>query len=137
MTYDLRRINEVCKEHVDDNFRPLPSQFHEPLGELRDRIVGVLHDSENAIEESLPEVIDELRSRCDTIKTDLSAHSRRVYDQLHKGDASNLTVIYVYLNLLQESRELVTSLRKMLRASGKLNLAPSSYRSFSYPRTKD
>ncbi len=133
MTYDLRRINEVCKEHVENNFRPLPAQFHEPLGEIRDKIVGVLRDSENAIEESRPEVIDELRRRCDTIKTDLSSHSRSVYDQLHKGDAANLTVIYVYLNLLQESRELVTSLRKMLRASGKLNLAPSSYRSFSRP----
>lgn len=133
MTYDLRRINEVCKEHVENNFRPLPAQYHEPLGEIRDKIVGVLRDSENAIEESRPEVIDELRRRCDTIKTDLSSHSRSVYDQLHKGDAANLTVIYVYLNLLQESRELVTSLRKMLRASGKLNLAPSSYRSFSRP----
>ena len=44
-----------------------------------------------------------------------------------------MTVAYVYLNLLQESQELVSSLRKMLRASGKLNLAPSSYRSFTHP----
>ena len=42
-----------------------------------------------------------------------------------------MVVTYVYLNMLQESQEFVTSLRKMLRAAGKLNLAPSTYRSFS------
>ena len=43
-----------------------------------------------------------------------------------------MAATYVYLNMLQESQEFVTSLRKMLRASGKLNLAPSTYRSFSH-----
>ena len=50
---------------------------------------------------------------------------------LQNGDTANMTVAYVYLNLLQESQELVTSLRKMLRAAGKLNLALTEYRSFS------
>ena len=77
-------------------------------------------------------MIDELRRRCETIKQELSRHSREVYEHLQNGDPSDMTVAYVYLNLLQESRELVTALRKMLRASGKLNLAPSHYRSFSY-----
>ena len=43
-----------------------------------------------------------------------------------------MTVAYVCVNLLQESQEFVTSLRKLLRASGKLNLQPNSYRSFSH-----
>ena len=34
--------------------------------------------------------------------------------------------------MLQESQEFVTSLRKLLRASGKLNLKPSTYRSFTH-----
>ena len=42
-----------------------------------------------------------------------------------------MTVAYVYLNALQESQEFVTSLRKLLRAYGKLNLEISTYRSFS------
>ena len=56
--------------------------------------------------------------------------TRDVYDMLQKGDDRNMTVAYVYLNVLQETQEFVTSLRK-LRAIGKLNLAPQSYRSFS------
>ncbi len=131
MTYNLRRINEVCKEHVDNNFLPLPSRFHQFLSDICTEITDIFRKSEEAVDESKPETIDELRRRCEAAKQSLSYHSRDVYNYLQSGDASNLTVIYVYLNLLQESQELVTSLRKMLRAIGKLNLAPSHYRSFS------
>lgn len=133
MTYNLRRINEVCKEHVDNNFRRLPSEFRESFAVTGAKIKSVLADSSDAVEESSPAVIDDLRRRCSDIKDELSARARDVYELLQKGDAGNMTVAYVYLNMLQESQEFVTSLRKMLRASGKLNLAPSSYRSFTHP----
>lgn len=131
MTYNLRRINEICKEHVDNNFRPLPKQFHHSYNDVCEAIVDVLKQSENAVGENCPEMIDGLRQRCEEIKRKLSRLTREVYDLLQRGDADNMTVAYVYLNVLQESQEFVTSLRKMLRAAGKLNLAPSSYRSFT------
>jgi len=133
MTYNLRRINEVCKEHVDNNFTPLPRQFHNFLAGVRDTVVSIFHESHTAIEANNPELIDDLRRRCEAVKQDLSVHSKEVYALLQNGDAANMTVAYVYLNLLQESQELVTGLRKMLRAVGKLNLEPSRYRSFSRP----
>lgn len=136
MTYSLMRIGEVCKEHVDNNFRPLPKQFATALAEIKQAITAVLNDAASSVEDSRPEDIDALRRRCDEIKGELSRRSHEVYDQIRNGDAANLTVIYVYLNLLQESQELVTSLRKMLRASGKLNLAPRVYRSFSATSAK-
>lgn len=131
MTYNLRHINEVCKEHVDNNFRPLPEQFKVPLSELCDDIISILHEADNALDSRSPESIDSLRDRCSVVKDRLSYLTRDVYDLLQKGDAENLAVAYVYLNVLQETQEFVTSFRKMLRAIGKLNLAPSSYRSFS------
>lgn len=131
MTYNLRHINEVCKEHVDNNFRPLPSGLRKPLAELCDSIKEVLDDSISAMDEYRPETIDALRRRCHVIKDRISYLTRDVYDLLQKGDTENLTVTYLYLNVLQETQEFVTSLRKLLRAIGKLNLVPSSYRSFS------
>lgn len=131
ITYNLRRINEVCKEHVDNNFKPLPEQFHSFLTGAKDEIVAIFNDAQPAIEENNADAIDDLRRRLESVKLDLSRHSKAVYDLLQNGDAENMTVAYVYLNLLQESQELVTSLRKMLRAAGKLNLSPSHYRSFS------
>lgn len=132
MTYNLRRINEVCKEHVDNNFTPLPVRFHDSLSAIRDEICSIFNDSVNAVDENIPETIDILRKRCESVKHQLSNNSKEVYDLLQNGDTSDMTVAYVYLNLLQESQELVTSLRKMLRAAGKLNLEPAHYRSFSH-----
>ena len=131
ITYNLRRINEVCKEHVDNNFIPLPEQFHSFLSSVRDEIIGIFNDSEAVVNEDNPEVIDHLRRRCEIVKQNIARHTKAVYNMLHTGDASNMTVAYVYLNLLQESQELITSFRKMLRAVGKLNLEPTHYRSFS------
>lgn len=135
MTYNLRHINEVCKEHVDNNFRPLPQYLREPFAKVCADINAVLNDAVAAADECRPEVIDSLRERCIVIKDRLSYLTRDVYDLLQKGDTDNMTVAYVYLNVLQESQEFITSLRKMLRAVGKLNLAPSSYRSFSVHTT--
>lgn len=131
MTYSLRHINEVCKEHVDNNFRPLPAQLREPLSGVCAAITQILQDAEGVVDCDNPEAIDALRERCSAVKDRLSYMTRDVYDLLQKGDVGNMTVTYVYLNVLQETQEFVTSLRKMLRAIGKLNLAPASYRSFS------
>lgn len=131
MTYNLRHIDEVCKEHVDNNFRPLPAKLKNALAGVCESITDILRDAESVVESKSPEQIDSLRERCSIIKDRLSYLTRDVYDLLQKADTENLTVTYVYLNVLQETQEFVTSLRKMLRAVGKLNLAPASYRSFS------
>ncbi len=132
MSYNLRRINEACKEHVDNNFRPLPQPFRDSFAATRDKIRRLLLDSAAAIEESNPETIDSLRRRCEAMKGSLTDSARNVYEYIQNGNRDDLAVDYVYLNLLQESQEFVTSLRKLLRASGKLNLAPSHYRSFTH-----
>lgn len=133
MSYNLRRVNEACKEHVDNNFRPLPQRFRDSFGVTRDQISRLLRDSAAAIEDSVPETIDALRRRCDDLKNSLTDSTREAYEYLQNGNRDDLAVIYVYLNMLQESQEFITSLRKLLRASGKLNLAPSRYRSFTHP----
>lgn len=132
MSYNLRRINEACKEHVDNNFRPLPQPFRDSFAATRDKIRQLLLDSAAAIEESNPETIDSLRRRCEAMKGSLTDSARNVYEYIQNGNRDDLAVDYVYLNLLQESQEFITSLRKLLRASGKLNLAPSHYRSFTH-----
>ena len=131
MTYSLMHINEVCKEHVDNNFRPLPGSLRDSLAKVSAEIVAVLRDADEDMDYNDPDAIDSLRDRCSAIKDKLSYMTRDVYDMLQKGDDRNMTVAYVYLNVLQETQEFVTSLRKLLRAIGKLNLAPQSYRSFS------
>lgn len=133
MVYSLRRMDEVCGEHVENNFRPLPKQFQSDFSTVRNEILSVLEKSVELVGTCRFDEIDILRSRCEKIKDKLSRCAATVYSYLHEGDTDDMTVSYVYLNLLQESREFVTAFRKLLRASGKFNLSLSSYRSFTKP----
>ncbi len=120
MNYSLRRITEVCREHVENNFRPLPAGYREGFGRIRQGILSLMADASPLLEAGAVKEVSEVRRRGDRLKDEISAECHRIYDWLHSGAADNLTVTYVYLNMLQESQELVSALRKLLRAAAKL-----------------
>lgn len=124
--YNLRRINEVCREHVDNNFMPLPETNAVECEELRTRISTLFNDTLDVMQTGDTEVISLLRDHCDEIKTEISATYHRAHDRLRDGDTSAMAVLYVYVNMLQETQEMVSSIRKYLRAFAKLR--DSEYR---------
>lgn len=120
MLYNLRRIAEVCHEHVDNNFRPLPVEYAGELEEIRARVEIMYNDVLSVMRGCATDAIVDLRRRCDGLKNDLSDMYHRRHSSLHETDPSLLSVTYVYINLLQETREMVSGMRKYLRAYGKL-----------------
>lgn len=118
--YNLRRINETCREHVENNFHPLPTQYVADFGAIRSRIDVLFNDTLQMMADNTPEVVTELRRHCDDIKDDVSVTYHKLYTQLREGNPASMTVVYVYLNLLQETQEMVSGLRKYLRAYAKL-----------------
>jgi hypothetical protein len=121
MLYNLRRINEVCLEHIANNFHPLPGAFAAEFVPIRERIEAVFNQSISTIRNRQTDDVNALRRQCDEIKDMLREECHRVYDFLQAGETEKLSVSYVYLNLLQESQDMVSSLRKLLRAAHKLN----------------
>ncbi len=117
--YNLRRINEICREHVDNNFLPLPPRYIAEFEMIRKRIDTLFNDTFTMIETSSPETVTMLRSHCDQIKDLLSQTYHSLFTQLREGDPAAMTVIYVYLNTLQETQEMVSGIRKYLRAYAK------------------
>lgn len=120
MLYNLRRINEVCKEHVENNFLPLPKRYAEENEHLRERISDLFAQVVDVMQKGDIESITVLRRQCDVIKDIISASYHNVEDHLREGDTESMTVLYVYVNILQETQEMVSSMRKYLRAFGKL-----------------
>ncbi len=118
--YNLRRINEACKEHVDNNFRPLPQQYVAELADITARIDTIFNDTLQMMTDETPEAVTPLRRQCDDLKNNISEAYHRLYSRLNEGDASSMTVVYVYLNLLQETQEMVSGIRKYLRSYAKL-----------------
>lgn len=118
--YNLRRINEVCREHVENNFIPLPPHHATECELLRIRISSLFNDTLELMKSSDIEAISVLRLHCDEIKNIISDTYHRAHDQLRDGDTSAMAVLYVYVNMLQETQEMVSSIRKYLRAFAKL-----------------
>jgi len=118
--YNLRRINETCREHVDNNFRPLPNRYVSEFELIRSCIGSLFSEVILLLNDNTPESVPALRRRCDEIKDTVSETYHRLFRQLREGDPSSMTVVYVYLNLLQETQEMVSGLRKYLRAYAKL-----------------
>ena len=118
--YNLRRINEVCKEHVENNFMPLPPRYATECELLRTRISTLFNDTLELMKSGDIAAISVLRRHCDEIKDIVSDTYHRAHDQLRDGDTSAMAVLYVYVNMLQETQEMVSSIRKYLRAFAKL-----------------
>lgn len=118
--YNLRRINEVCKEHVDNNFLPLPPRYATECKMICMRIDTLFDDTLELMKSCDMETVTVLRQHCDEIKDIVSDTYHRAHDQLRDGETATVTVLYVYVNILQETQEMVSSIRKYLRAFAKL-----------------
>ena len=121
MLYNLRRISEVCREHVDNNFNKLPDQFVGILQPIQRDIDNILAESAELIASSDEMQIADMRRRCNELKNEITEAIHTVFAALRDGDRNHMAVLYVFLNMLHESREMVSTLRKLLRASCKLN----------------
>ena len=130
--YNLRRIDEVCKEHVENNFLPLPPRYTKEYESLCSQIETLFNDTLDVMKTGDIVVVALLRRHCDEIKDIISDAYHRVQDHILNGDTASLTVLYVYVNILQESQEMVSSIRKYLRAFAKLR--DSEFRSRPTPR---
>lgn len=119
--YNLRRINEICKEHVENNFFPLPEQYTDDFKLVRTRVSILFNDTITMIDNAELDVIPTLRRHCEEIKDMVSEKYHVLYEHLSEGDPSSMTVVYVYFNMLQETREMLSTMHKYLRAYAKLH----------------
>ena len=121
MLYNLRRINEICREHVGNNFLPLPKEYVEEFRMMQTSVEILFNDVLDMMEIDSTDAVAALRRRCDGLKQHISDTYHQLQKPLREGDTRSMTVIYVYLNLLQETREMVSTLRKFNRAYAKIH----------------
>ena len=119
MMYCLKRMCEPCKEHVDNNFNPLPAECAEEFVPIRDMLKSLLERTKDIIDKGNYEEADLVLAEGEELKTCLSRlHKMRIERMQEENSSVKLSL--VYLNLLQESQELVSIMRHMLRASRKI-----------------
>ena len=116
MLYCLKRMSDPCKEHVDNNFNPLSRECIEEILPVKKKIVDYLMRSERIVEDRDYEHIDALLAEEEAYKQQLSEMRWAQEDRIQMDLSQGLKVSLVYLNLLQETQELLSDLRHYLRA---------------------
>ena len=118
MLNTLSRIAEPIKEHMEHSFSPLSQANIEEFSPYCLKIYNVLEDMENMISANDFTNASEVSERAKVLKHSLAALRKELTMRLHLGDGS-LRVDFVYLNLVQESHELLSEARNLLRGCGK------------------
>lgn len=116
MIYCLKRMLDAAVEHVDNNFNRMPDVYIEELGHVRQDIDNLLEASQQMITSGDFSKADEVLVEGNAIKARLSQLRHGQEERMQQED-NNIRVALLYLNILQESQELVSMTRHLLRAS--------------------
>jgi hypothetical protein len=119
MIYSLKRMNEPCKEHIDNNFNPLPDEYAGEFQRVSKLLDVYMEKVRKAIENNDYEDYEQLFFASNHISEEFSNLRHTQLERIQKEDKKVLNVSIVYLNMIQESEELVSIVRHMLRASRK------------------
>lgn len=118
--YALRRICDPCKEYVDNSFTPLDKKYLPEVENLKDKVLWSLSAADNTILNSDYKDVDYIMEQ---ITERESAVIEMSHEQMNRiqHDRDNIDLALLYLNIIQESSELVTEMRHLLRSEAKMN----------------
>lgn len=117
MLYCLKRICEPCKEHVDNNFNPISKDCISEFLPIREELCRLMDRTQTVIENNNYAEADDILVKGDALKNKISALRKQQMNRMQEADSTSLKASMVYLNILQESQELVSIWRHLLRAS--------------------
>jgi hypothetical protein len=115
--YSLKRMCEPCLEHVDNNFNPMPKEYIDEFLPIRQETLDMLDRMKEAIQTGNDMVADELRDEGKNMKHSLSGLRRSQEERIVHASSDVLQVSFLYLSTLQETQELISDMRHMVRAS--------------------
>ena len=118
MLNTLTRIGEPMKEHADNSFSPLSKIYIEEFSPYCRDVYNVLKDINEIISTGDYTNAEEVSSRAKDLKHSLASLRKEQTMRLHQSEGS-LRMDFVYLNLIQESHELLSEVRNLLRGSNK------------------
>lgn len=118
--YCLKRMLEPVKEHIDNNFNPMPKQYLDEFAPVLAKTNELMQRTETMLSTTRFEEYDDVLVEADQLKDELSVVRKRHIDRMQRdGDDKNLKVSLLYLNLLQESQEFLSIMRHQLRAASR------------------
>lgn len=118
MLYSLKRINEPLREHVGNSFSPLPECYHEKFVTMKDAVLTLYSRALNMLDTGDFTDAETLRNDCTSLQQKISNDRKAALDTIQNSSA-NLNTLLLTIHILQESQELLGSLRHMVRGMNK------------------
>lgn len=118
MLYCLKRICDPCKEHVDNNFNPLSERAVKEFIPVRDEMTNLMERAKGILISGDYSNADAILEEGEQLKEKLSILRKQQMNRTQE-ESINVKTSLVYLNILQESQELVSTWRHLLRAGRK------------------
>ncbi len=120
MQYCLKRINDPCREHIGNNFTPVSGELTYDFLRIQKQIADLFLQTEKTLTESKinDNSIALLRQRATSIQNSLSEYRKRIIDIMQQQTV-NIESTTVFLNIIQESQQMLSCLRHLLRGLAK------------------
>ena len=118
--YTLRRVLTPIMEHVDNNFNPIPQSYVAEYEPIRRKVNELMQAACEEISTGQYANYRDVLAVADNCKDELSVVRKEHLNRMQKSQGTGLMQIdLVYLNLLQETQQLLSVMRHQLRAAKK------------------
>ena len=118
--YTLRRMLSPIKEHVDNNFNPIPEAYIKEYEPVRNSVNDLMKMTCDEIETNRYDQYRSILAEADACKDQLSVIRKVHLNRIQTAsDNKNLQVDMVYLNILQETQQFLSVMRHQLRSAKK------------------
>lgn len=126
MMYCLKRINDPCREHVSNYFSPVPSHLTYNYLDLRQQMLTILQRAEEqtmAAEDTGR--LKAMQEQAEQLQKELQTYSMQFINTMQQQQV-NIESATVFLNVIQESQQMMSCLRHMLRGVEKFLIQPDA-----------
>ena len=120
MLYSLRRICDPCKEYVDNSFTPLDKKYLPEVESLKEKVFWSIDAADITIYSSEYKDVDAIMERIRVREDAVTAMSHEQMNRI-QNNKENIDLGLLYLNIIQESSEIITEMRHVLRSEAKLH----------------
>lgn len=120
LLYSLKRINDPCREHIGNNFSPVSGEYTYNFLAIQKQIRDIFQQAEECMSSTVSAgrvVI--IREQAELIQQSLSSYRKCIIDSMQQQTV-NIESATVFLNIIQESQQILSCLRHMLRGMEKL-----------------
>jgi len=120
MLYCLKRINDPCHEHVGNNFSPVATEHAYSFERYQAQVISLFQQTDTLLNTSSPidARVAKLREQAESLQRELSEYRKQVIDIIQQKTI-NIESMTVLLNMIQESQQLLSCLRHLLRGMAK------------------